>query len=120
VAGSFGIQSKTCVDGSSRNGKGAKMATPVERLLEKLPDAKQVGKGWSARCPAHEDRRPSLSVAEGDDGRALVRCHAGCTTEDICAVVGLTVLDLMPTAETLATPTKRFRNGKPHIVANYD
>ena len=50
--------------------------TPVERQLAKLPDAKQAGKGWSARCPAHDDRRPSLSVSEGDDGRALVRCHA--------------------------------------------
>lgn len=86
---------------------------PVERLLAKLPDAKQSGKGWSARCPAHEDRRASLSIAEGDDGRALVKCHAGCKADAICAAVGLTVPDLMPTANMLPTP------GKPRIVAQY-
>ena len=75
--------------------------TPVERILAKLPDAKQYGKGWSARCPAHEDRRASLSIAEGDDSRALVNCHAGCKVSAICAAVGLRVLDLMPNVGTL-------------------
>ena len=94
------------------------MTTPVERILAMLPDAKQTGKGWSARCPAHEDRRASLSIAEGDDGRALVRCHAGCKLDAICAAVGLTVLDLMPTADSLRTPIKAkarpmATNGKP-------
>ena len=51
--------------------------TPVERVLSKLPEAKRNGKGWHARCPAHDDRQPSLSIAEGDDGRALMHCHAG-------------------------------------------
>ena len=75
---------------------GTPQMQPVELLLSKLPDANPNGNGWSARCPAHEDRRPSLSIAEGDDGRALVRCHAGCTVDEICAAVGLRVADLMP------------------------
>jgi Protein of unknown function (DUF3987) len=79
--------------------------TPVERLLSKLPDAKRAGKGWSARCPAHEDRRASLSIGEGDDGRALVKCHAGCKPDSICAAVGLRVVDLMFTADTLPVNT---------------
>jgi len=87
--------------------------TPVERLLAKLPDAKQSGKGWSARCPAHEDRRASLSIGEGDDGRALVHCHAGCKPDAICAALGLRAADLMPTAD------KPKSNGKPKIVATY-
>lgn len=91
--------------------------TPVERLLARLPDAKQVGKNWSARCPAHEDRRASLSVAEGDDGKALVKCHAGCKVDVICAALNLTVMDLMPTANTLPTPIKSI--AKPRIVALY-
>jgi hypothetical protein len=70
--------------------------TAIERVLSKLPDAKRNGKGWSARCPAHEDRHPSLSIATGDDGRALVNCHAGCSVEAICEAVGLRVADLMP------------------------
>ncbi|MCO6458765.1 MAG: hypothetical protein J5I93_25945 [Pirellulaceae bacterium] len=94
--------------------------TPVERLLAKLPDAKQAVKGWSARCPAHEDRRASLSIGEGEDGRALVKCHAGCKPDAICAAVGLRVVDLMPTADTLPKPSKPRGNGKPRIVAQYD
>lgn len=40
--------------------------------------AHKSGQGWFARCPAHRDRTPSLHISEGDDGRALVRCHGGC------------------------------------------
>src|SRR5262249_17414276 len=60
-----------------------------EVLLGKLPSAKRAGNGWSARCPAHDDRRASLSVSEGDDGRALLKCHAGCLVEAVVSAVGL-------------------------------
>ncbi len=96
------------------------MATPVERLLAKLPDAKQSGEGWSARCPGHDDRRASLSIHEGDDGRALVKCHAGCKVDAICAAVGLRMVDLMPSAEMLPKASKSTGNIKPLIVAQYD
>jgi hypothetical protein len=48
-------------------------------------NAKRNGKGWLARCPAHSDKKPSLSIDEGRDGRALLHCHAGCSTDDILA-----------------------------------
>jgi len=38
----------------------------------------KTGHDWMARCPAHDDREPSLSIREADDGKVLVRCHAGC------------------------------------------
>jgi hypothetical protein len=85
--------------------------TPLETLLAKLPDAKKVRNGWSARCPAHDDRRPSLSIAQGDDGAALVKCHAGCDTAAILAAIGLKPADLFP-PKTGPTPT---RNGKPTL-----
>ena len=47
-----------------------------------------------ARCPAHEDRRASLSIGEGDDGRVLIKCFAGCAFEDIVRAVGLEPRDL--------------------------
>jgi hypothetical protein len=47
-----------------------------------------------AKCPAHDDRRASLSVGEGDDGRALIKCHAGCSVEEVLNVVGLEMRDL--------------------------
>ena len=69
--------------------------TPVQVLLEKLPGARKARNGWSARCPAHDDRRASLSVSEGDDGRALVKCHAGCTVDAVASALGLALRDLM-------------------------
>ena len=44
---------------------------------------RSAGLGWIARCPAHDDREPSLSIREAD-GKVLVRCHAGC---DQCNVI---------------------------------
>jgi putative DNA primase/helicase len=70
--------------------------TPTELILSKLPPAKRSGKGWTARCPAHDDRRASLSISTGDDGRALIHCHAGCTPEVVASVLGLALADLMP------------------------
>lgn len=49
-----------------------------------------------ARCPGHEDRSPSLSVAEGADGRALVYCFSGCETRDVIVALGLQWSDLFP------------------------
>jgi len=69
---------------------------PVELLLSKLPNAKRHGKTWSVRCPAHDDKNPSLSIGEGEDGRALICCHAGCTPDEIVAALGLKLADLMP------------------------
>jgi putative DNA primase/helicase len=69
---------------------------PVELILSKLPDATSKGAGWMARCPAHEDQRASLSIGVGDDGRALLHCHAGCTPEAVVTALGLKLTDLMP------------------------
>jgi hypothetical protein len=68
--------------------------TPTQRLLNRLDGVRRSGAAWIARCPAHEDRSPSLSVAEGNDGRVLVKCHAGCPVEAIVAAVGLELSDL--------------------------
>jgi len=57
---------------------------------------RQCGKGWTARCPAHDDRNPSLSVDAGSGGRVLLHCHAGCSTENIVRALGLEMRDLMP------------------------
>lgn len=49
-----------------------------------------------AKCPAHEDRSPSLSLSEGADNRALVYCFAGCTANAVVAALGLSWTDLFP------------------------
>ncbi len=82
--------------------------TPVELVLSKLPNAKRSGKGWSAKCPTHDDRRPSLTITEGGDRQALLHCHAGCSVEEICAALGLTMRDLMSSTSTqLQNPRKK-------------
>jgi hypothetical protein len=71
------------------------VSAPVENLVERL-HAKRSGKGWIAKCPAHDDRKPSLSIDEGSDGRALIRCHAGCDNTAILASLGMKPRDLFP------------------------
>jgi putative DNA primase/helicase len=59
----------------------------LDKVLDKLTSVKPCGKGWSARCPAHDDHHPSLTVTEVD-GEILMHCHAGCSYENICHVLG--------------------------------
>src|SRR5215213_5321 len=72
----------------------ARSMMPVEKVLDKLDGTRESNGSWKALCPAHEDREPSLSVAEGDDGRALLKCFAGCDTENIVGALGLEMKDL--------------------------
>lgn len=65
----------------------------VDALLVNLDAVRQSGRGWVARCPAHSDRHPSLSIREGERG-LLVKCWAGCTVDEITAALGHTVRDL--------------------------
>ena len=51
----------------------------VQRILDRLNNIKTSGSSWTARCPRHDDRQNSLSIGEGDDGRVLLTCHAGCS-----------------------------------------
>jgi putative DNA primase/helicase len=48
---------------------------------------RKSGRGWSACCPAHDDRTPSLSIQDADDGRVLVHCHAGCDQARVIAAL---------------------------------
>lgn len=88
--------------------------TPVELVLSKLPNHKRAGAGWLAQCPAHEDRKASLSINEGDDGRALVKCHAGCASSAVVSAMGLEMKDLMAGDDFFKTEKK------PSIVKTYD
>ncbi len=51
---------------------------------------------WSAVCPAHDDKSPSLALALTPDGRWLVHCFAGCDTAAVLTAAGVTFADLMP------------------------
>ena len=69
----------------------------VDALLSRLDGVKRTGPGrWLARCPAHDDKHPSLAVREVEDGRILLHDFAGCAIEDVVSAIGLTLSDVMP------------------------
>ena len=82
-----------------------------------LEGVKATPKGYIARCPAHDDARPSLSIREADD-RLLVHCWAGCRTGDVLAALGLGYADLFndggKTKRTRRAPGKRQPEQLPH------
>ena len=59
--------------------------TTAETVANGLEKARRSGDGWTACCPAHDDKNPSLSITDGVDGRVLVKCHKGCSQEDVIA-----------------------------------
>ncbi len=79
-------------------------------LLDRLDGVRACGPGrWIARCPAHEDRSPSLSIRELDDGRVLIHDFAGCAATDVLASVGLMLTDLFPARLNDHMPQTRDR-----------
>jgi hypothetical protein len=73
---------------------------PVDKVLKRAEGVRKAGSGWLVSCPlpdhgqGHGDRNPSVSVSEGSDNCALVKCQAGCETENIVVAWGLTMADL--------------------------
>lgn len=72
------------------------MTALLNKVLAKLDGVHGSDPQWTALCPAHEDAKPSLSITEGDGGRVLLHCHAGCKTEDVVAALELEMSDLFP------------------------
>lgn len=80
----------------------------AEVLLSKLSKVRPTGRHrWQACCPAHEDRSPSMTITEADDGRVLVHCFAGCDISEIVGAVGLELSDLFPPRDMHARPDHR-------------
>lgn len=71
-------------------------STPIDRVLSHLQGVHRSGAGWTARCPHHSDKQASLSIKEGDDGRVLIHCFAGCPNLDVVTSAGLAFVDLFP------------------------
>jgi hypothetical protein len=72
----------------------------IEKFVSRLDGVKRTGAGrFVAKCPAHQDKSPSLAVAE-KDGRVIFHCFAGCDPVDVLAAVGLTFSDLYPEKPT--------------------
>ena len=88
----------------------------AEVLLAHLDRVKQTGSNrWIACCPAHDDKSPSLSIRETDDGRILIYDFAGCSAADVMAAVSMTLADLYP--EKLSDHLPSYRARKHHHAA---
>ncbi len=78
--------------------------TPIEKVLSRLPGHRTAGDGFKACCPSHEDRNPSLSIREADDGTVLLKCFGGCPTPRIVSDLELNMTDLFPTPREPSWP----------------
>src|SRR5215203_5767376 len=102
-----------CTTSAARRCSEADQMKPLDLLLERLGKYERRNGYYIASCPAHEDKKASLSVSEGDDGRALLNCFAGCETSDIVAALNLAMRDLFPPPTNGHRNDHREAGGKP-------
>jgi hypothetical protein len=83
----------------------------AQAMAEMLGARRASADRWQARCPAHQDRSPSLTITDTREGTILIRCWAGCRTADVLSAVGLSFKDLFagppPSPEALREATAR-------------
>jgi hypothetical protein len=87
----------------------------IEEFLARLECVRASGGGWMARCPTHADRNPSLSIHKRD-GKILIKCFAGCSSEAVCAALGIDMRELssdsIPGPRIVATYAYKDENRK--------
>jgi hypothetical protein len=87
-------------------------------LLDRLEGVKSTAPGrWLAKCPAHKDRSPSLSIRELEDGRVLVHDFGGCAIGDVLAATGLEMSALFPERLTGSGRTQGYPRSHSRIPA---
>lgn len=101
------------------------MSAPVERVLDKLANVKKHQRTdgtvyWTANCPVHDDRHASLSIAEGRDGRAVIKCHAGCKADQITGRIGLSFADLFEKKDAPRCVSRKQGEGDTLTPATHD
>ncbi len=90
----------------------------VGRLLDRLSGVRPTCTGrWIARCPAHEDHSPSLSIRDVGD-RVLVHCFSGCPVDDVLSAVGLTLADLYTRPLSGARPADGYSRIQSRLSAS--
>ena len=87
----------------------------IDALLHRLERVQRSGQGWRADCPKGHKTHGTLSLAQGDDGRLLLHCFAGCSAADVLGTLGLSLADIQParlrddSPEGRRTARERFR-----------
>jgi hypothetical protein len=92
--------------------------TPVKKFVQRLAKVRGRNGQWTAACPAHEDKSPSLSVREAEDGRVLVHCFGGCDIQSVLGAVGMDMSDLFPERVERSDPSQPLKSLKPAFYAS--
>ena len=79
----------------------------LEAVLSRLHKPRLSGGAYSARCPAHDDHKPSLRVSLGRFGEVLIHCGAGCTRDAVLAALSLTIEDTASGRQADREPQRR-------------
>jgi hypothetical protein len=79
----------------------------IENILSRLEKVKGRNGAYTACCPAHSDKSPSLAIRELDDGRILLKCFADCSVQDILGAIGMDMNDLFPNVNKDLPQVKR-------------
>ena len=85
----------------------------IDSIISRLEKVKGGRGRWTACCPHHQDKSPSLAIRQVEDGRILLHCFGGCSVEEVVGSMGMTVNDLFPPRETGPKPAV-----KPAFYAN--
>jgi hypothetical protein len=85
----------------------------IGNLLNKLEKVKGSKGRWTACCPAHGDKSPSLAITETDDGRILLKCFAGCSAQQVVEAVGMDLTDLFPSDNNINYLKANNQGNKP-------
>jgi hypothetical protein len=88
----------------------------AERVAGLLNKARKTPNGYHACCPAHDDKNPSLFLADGQDGLALV-CYAGCAYRDIVRALESRGAELSRKSDGI--PAEHFNLGEYHQHWDY-
>lgn len=85
----------------------------LQEFINHLDAVTCKGEQFKARCPAHDDKKPSLAITE-KDGKILLKCWSGCTTEEIVSSLGLKVSNLF--TDSNLSPQQRQQYAKKKTV----
>lgn len=72
------------------------MSDVLDRILSQLDKVRGRNGNYTACCPAHKDRSPSLSLRETSEGKILLHCHGGCSVDQIAGALGVDLSELFP------------------------
>lgn len=78
----------------------------IKDFLGRLKGVRRHGSGWMAKCPAHDDKNPSLSISQKNE-KILIHCHARCTAQSVCNALGLKLSDLSASKSTNTEKSER-------------